>query len=89
MLEGTVAGEEVREDKVAVHVREGELIVFGKLLCEWGRRWRGGAFYSLREQTLHVSIPAQLSRSLLRPSSPSIGSRTCVPTGSHSGARSS
>ena len=79
---------------MAVEVREGELMMFDEWFCEWewgteGRRRRGGVSYSPPERTLHVSTPARLSRSLLQPSNPSIGSRTFVPMGSLSGTRSS
>ena len=77
---------------MAVDVKERELIVFDKWSCEWektGRRRRGGVFYSSLEWTLHVSTPAQLSRSLLQLSILSIGSRTCVLTEHHSGIESS
>ena len=92
-LDGRVSGEEVREVKVAVEVKDGELILSG----EWckgeemtgERRRRGGVSYSPPRQTLHVSVPARQSRSLLRPNIPSIGSGTCVPTGNRGGARSS
>ena len=86
-LDGRVSGVEVREVRVAV-----ELILNGEW-CEWerteGRRWRGGVSYSPPGRTWHVSTPARLSRSLLRPSILSIGSRTYVPTGSHGGVGSS
>ena len=92
-LDGRVSGEEVREVKVAVEVRDGELISSGEW-CEWeetteGGRRRGGVSYSPPERTLRVSTPARQSRSLLRPSTLSIGSRTCMPTESRGGVRSS
>ena len=92
-LDGRVSGEDVREVKVAVEVRDGELILSGEW-CEWeetteGGRRRGGVSYSPPGRTLRVSTPARQSRSLLQPSILSIGSRTCVSTGSHGGARSS
>ena len=64
-------------------VREGELMVCDEWVCEWeertgGRRWRGGVSYSPPGQTLHVSTPAWLSRSLLWPNIPSIRSGTCI-----------
>ena len=34
-LDGRVSGEEVREVKVAVEVRDGELMMFGEWSCEW------------------------------------------------------
>ena len=92
-LDGRVSGEEVREVKVAVEVKDGELILSGEW-CEWegkteGRRRRGRVFYSPPGRTSRVSTPTRLSRSLLRPSTLSIGSGTCVPLGSHSGIGSS
>ena len=92
-LDGRVSGEEEREVKVAVDVRERELMMFDGWWCKWewteGRRQRGGVSYSPPEWTLRVSTPAQLSRSLLWPSILSIGSRTFVPMESCGGARSS
>ena len=93
-LDGRVSGEEVREVKVVVEVRERELMMFNEWSCEWeerieGRRWRDGVSYTLLEQTLHVSAPTRQSRSLLRPSTLSIGSGTCEPSGNQGGARSS
>ena len=93
-LDGRVSGDEVREVKVAVDVSEGELMMFGEWCCRWEkrteeRRRRGGVSDSLPGWTSHVSTPARLSRSLLRPSILSIGSSTCAPTGSHGGVRSS
>ena len=92
-LDGRVSGEEVREVRVSVAVNNGELMIF-EWSCEWeerieGRRQRGGVSYSPLGQTLHVSIPAQLSRSLPQPSILSIRSRTCMPTGNHGDVRSS
>ena len=93
-LDGRVSGDEVRDGKVAVEVKDGELIVFDEWSCEWergseGGRRRGGVSYSPPERTWHVLTPARLSRSLLRPNILSIGSGTCEPTGSRGGARSS
>ena len=34
-LDGRVSGEEVREAKVAVDVKDGELMTFGEWFCEW------------------------------------------------------
>ena len=34
-LDGRVSGEEVQEVKVAVEVREGELMMFDEWSCEW------------------------------------------------------
>ena len=34
-LDGRVSGEEVREVKVAVEVRDGELMAFDGWFCEW------------------------------------------------------
>ena len=34
-LDGRVSGDEVREVRVAVEVREGELMMFGEWFCEW------------------------------------------------------
>ena len=34
-LDGRVSGEEVRDIKVAVEVKEGELMMFGEWLCKW------------------------------------------------------
>ena len=52
-LEGSILGEEEQEVKVAVDVKDGELIVFNERCCEWerigGRRWRDGVSYSLVE----------------------------------------
>ena len=92
-LEGRVFGDEERDIKVAVEVKEGELMIF-KWSCEWeerteGKRWRGGVSYNPLGWTSHVSTPAWLSRSLLRLSIPSIRSGTCMPMGNHGGARSS
>ena len=50
---------------------------------------RSGVFYSPPGWTLHVSAPAQLSRSLLWSNTLSIGSDTCVLMECHSGVRSS
>ena len=93
-LDGRVSREEVREVKVAVEIREGELMMFDEWSCELGKRTeggkqRGGVSYSPPERTSHVSTPVRLSRSLLRPSIPSIGSRTCVPMGNCGGVGSS
>ena len=92
-LDGMVSGEEVREVRVAVEVKKGELMMGDEWFCEWekkteGGRWRGGVPYSPLEQTWHVLTPTWLSRSLLRPSTLSIRSRTCVPTGGRGGVRS-
>ena len=93
MLEGRVFREEEQEVKVAVDVRDRELIMCGMWWYEWerseGRRQRGGVFYSPLGWTLHVSTPVQLSRSLLRSSILSIRSRTCVLMECHSGIGSS
>ena len=75
-------------------VRDGELILFVEWLCEWGervegRRQKSGVSYSPPGQTWHVSTPVWLSRSPLWLNTLSIRSRTCMPTGSHSGVRSS
>ena len=75
-------------------VKDEELIVYNKWFCKWGerteeRRQKGGVSYSPPQWTLHVSTPAWLSRSLLWPSIPSIGSSTFVLMESHSGTRSS
>ena len=75
-------------------VRAGELMMFNKWICEKeerteGGRQRDGASYSPPEQTLHVSTPTRLSRSLLQPSILSIGSRTCKLMEHHGGIRSS
>ena len=92
-LDGRVSGDEVRDVKVTVEVKDGELILSDEW-CEWeerterGRR-RGGVFYSPPGRTSRVSSPARQSRSLLRPSILSIGSRTCVPTGNRGGVGSS
>ena len=40
MLEGRVSGEEAQEDKVAVVVSEGELMMFGEWLCRWDCKWK-------------------------------------------------
>ena len=92
-LDGRVAGDERQEDKVAVEVRVGELMMCNEWFCKGGktegRRQRGGVSYSLSEQTLHVSTPTWQSRSLLWPNTLSIRSGTCVLTGSHSGIISS
>ena len=82
MLEGKVLGEEEQEVKVVVDIKDGELIVFERS-CKWEeetveRRWRGEDFYSPPMWTLHVSTPAQLSRSLLWPSILSNRSGTCI-----------
>ena len=74
-----------------MEVKDRELMMFGGWLCEWewrteGRRQWDGVFYSLLEQTSCVSTPTRLSRSLLWPSILSIGSRTCIPMGSHGSA---
>ena len=92
-LDGSVVGDEVREDKVMVEVSEGELMLFDEWLCEWGeetkgRRQRGRVFHSLPEQTWCISTPAQLSRGLLWPSTLSIRSGTCVPSEHHGIIRS-
>ena len=94
MFDGSIAGEEGQEDKVAVDVKERELMMCSKLFCEWekgteGRRWKGGVFYSLQEWTLHISTPTQLSRSLLQPNTLPIRSGTFMPMGHHGGIRSS
>ena len=77
-----------------MEVRDGEFMMNDEWSCKWeerteGRRQRGGVSYSPPGWTLHVSTPAQQSRSLLWPSTLSIRSGTCAPTGSHSGAGSS
>ena len=79
---------------MAVNVKEGELMMVSEWFCEWegrteGRRWRSGVSYSPLEQTLRVSTPAWLSRSLLQPSILSSGSRTCMLMEHHGGTRSS
>ena len=93
-LDGRVSGKEVREVRVAVEVRDGKLMMFSEWSCEWeerteGRRWRGGVSYSPLERTSRVSTPVRLSRSLLRPSTLSIRSRTCVLMERHGGTGSS
>ena len=45
--------------------------------------------YSPPEQTLHVSVPTQLSKSLLQPNTLSIRLGTCVSMECHSDIRSS
>ena len=62
ILEGRVSRDEKREVRVAVEVREGELIVCDKWVCKWEerteeRRQRDGVSYSLLKRTLHVSTP--------------------------------
>ena len=52
MFDGKVVGDEGQEDRVAVNVKEGELMMFIRWLCEWGkrtggRRQRGGVSYTL------------------------------------------
>ena len=92
MFNGKVAGDERQEDRVVEEVREEELMMFDEWVWEertGGRRQRDGVSYSPPGQTSHFSTPARLSRSLLRPSILSIGSGTCMPTGSHSSTRSS
>ena len=63
-LDGRVSGDEVQDVKVAVEVKEGELMMFDKWSCEWEekfleRRQRGGVSYSPPGRTLHVSTPAR------------------------------
>ena len=82
------------EIRVVVLVKDRELIVCGEWSYKWEegikrRRHRGRVSYNPPEQTWHVSTLAQLSRSLLRLSIPSIRLGTCMLTGSHSDARSS
>ena len=94
MLDGRVAGDKGREDRVVVDVKKGELMMCSKWFCKWeerieGRQWRGGVFYSPPGWTLHVSTPTQLSRSLLQLNTLSIRSGICMPMGNHSGVRSS
>ena len=89
MLDGRVSGEEDREAKVAVEVKDGELMMFDEWWGSEERRQRGGVSYSPPEQTLCVSTPTWLSRSLLWPSILSIRSRTCGLTEHHSGVGSS
>ena len=77
-----------------MEVRDGELMMFNEWDYEWeekseGRRQKGGVSYSPPERTSHVLTPTRLSRSLLRPSTLSIGSGTCEPTGNCGGIRSS
>ena len=53
-----------------VDVKEGELMMYGEWFCDWKerieeRRQRSGVPYSPSGQTLYVSTPTQLSRSLL------------------------
>ena len=94
MLDGRVSGKKVREVRVAVDVKEEELMIFDEWNCEWewrteGRRRRDGVSYSPLEQTLHVSTPTWQSRSLLQLNILSIRSRTCMLTECHGGIRSS
>ena len=93
-LDGRVVGDKGLEDRVAVDVNKGELMIFDERVCEWeegteGRRWRGGISYSPPGQTLHVSTPAWPSRSLLWLSTLSIGSGICMLMENHGGTRSS
>ena len=94
MFEGRVAGDDGQEDKVVVEVNKGKLIVCNEWVCEWeertkGRRWKGRAFYNPLGQTLHVSAPAWLFRSLLWPSTLSIGSGIFILTENRDDTRSS
>ena len=62
-----------------MEVKKGKLILYNEWVYEWEeraeeRRQRSGVSYSLPEQTLCVSTPAQLSRSLLQPNILSIRS---------------
>ena len=92
-LDRRVLDDKEREVRVAVFVREGELIVCSRWVCEWerteGRRQRGRVSYSSLRWTLCVSTPAQLSRSLLWPNTLSIRSGICMPMGNLGGTRSS
>ena len=93
-LDGRVSENEEQEVKVAVFVKDRELIVYNEWVCEWeerteGRRQRDRVFYSPQGQTSHVLTPTQLSRSLLWSNILSIRSGICVPLGSCGGARSS
>ena len=93
MLEGRVSGDEEQEVRVVVVVREEELIVCNGRVCEQEernerRRRRGEVSYSPPGQTSRVLTPARLSKSLLQPNIPSIGSGTCVLTENHGGIRS-
>ena len=68
-LDGRVVEDVGQEDRVAVDVREEELMMCDEWVCEWEegteeRRQRGGVSYSLPGWTSHVSTPAQLFRSL-------------------------
>ena len=79
---------------MAMEVKDGELMMFGGWFCKWGerteeRRWSGGVSYSPPGQTLYISTPAQLSRSLLQLNILSIGSGTCVLMENCGGVRSS
>ena len=92
-LDGRVSEEEEREVRIAVNVKDRELMIF-KWSYKWEertgrRRWRSGVSYSPLEQTSHVSTPTWLFRSLLQLSILSIRSRTCVPMERHGGVRSS
>ena len=93
-VEGRVFGDEEWEVKVAIDVKDGELIVSDKRSCERERkterrRWRSEGFYSLPGWTLCVSTPPWLSRSLLQLNTLSIRSGTCVLMGNCGGIRSS
>ena len=65
-MDGRVSGDEERDVKVAVLVKDREFIIYG----EWEERtergrWRDRVSYSFPGQTSHVLTPTQLSRSLL------------------------
>ena len=89
-LEGRVSGDEEREAKIAADIGEGELMMCDEWVCERveERRWRDEVSYSLLRWTSCVSAPAQLSRSLLRLNTPSIGQGTCMQMGNYGGIRS-
>ena len=70
MLDVRVSGDEEQDVRVAVFIKEGELIICNEWVCEWkerteGERQAGGVSYSPPGWTLHVSTPTRLSRSLL------------------------
>ena len=92
-LDGRVSGDEEQEVKVVMDVKERELILYDKWVCKWeeraeGGRQRGGVSYSPLRQTLHVSTPTRLSRSLLWLNTLSIRSGTCVLMEHHGGVGS-
>ena len=87
-LEGKIPEDKVQKVKVAVVVKDGELMMCDEWVCEWEERTEGGRqkgriSYTPQEWTLCVLVPAWQSMNFLQLNLLSIRSGTCVPLEHH------